>query len=361
MDTTHVLIVNDSIVATQLLKKILSTDPAFGPIGWARDGLEAETYVRQSPPDVILMDIHMPHQNGIVTTRHLMDEYTLPILVVTATVKANMPYVFDCLRYGALDAISLPRHRKFKNLKDLPNEQIHELGKSFIQKVHTVTSLKFKLQTPKPEPEPQPSIVIEPQPRIPVSHTPAKSLIGIGASTGGPAAIYSILSQLSPAIPAAVVLLQHVDVEFIAGLKEYLSEGSQLPVQIAQEDEFPYPGHVYLPRKAGYHLIITKNKKFSYQKASVALHAPSIDVFFNSLVTAYQSQSTGILLTGMGADGAEGLLKIKQAGGKTIAQDQTTSSVYGMPKVAADMNAAQYILPLSQIPVFLKQHFSTQQ
>lgn len=343
----HVLIVNDSLVAVQLLKRILTSDSQFHPIATVRDGLEAMDYVARQKPDVILMDIHMPNQNGVQTTQQILKKYSIPVLIVTATVRANMQHVFDCLKFGALDAISLPKHKDFQNIQNLSPSQIKALTAGFLEKVKTIGSLELRPEIKASSP--QKNLVSPATPLITFPKKPADVLIVLGASTGGPEAIIKFLTIMPPNLSASIVIVQHLDFEFIPGLIDHLKHNCVLPIEMAKNASFPISGKVYLAGKEQHHLTLSPRKKFTYVKDEKGLHTPSIDVFFQSVAKTYGSQTIGILLTGMGNDGAQGLLEIKQVGGRTIVQDEESSVIYGMPKAAINLKAAERVLPMDLI------------
>lgn len=356
MNPIHVLLVNDSLLISRIIKKILTADPLFSPIDWVKDGVEAEAYVQNQTPDIILMDIHMPRQNGVETIRNILAKYQIPILVVTATITRNMTDVFQCLEYGALEAVKPPQHKDFQRIDSLPPEHIKQLGANFIDKVKTIATLKNKVSLSQHPPVPITEVrKIQEIPR------PASRLIAIGASTGGPGALTQLLKNIPPDFPAAIVIVQHIDADFVQSLIGYLQQYAYLTVKEAIEGQVPKAGNVYLAGKKGEHLTFGLHKQFKYEKAIDLIHTPSINVLFESVAKSYQHRATGVLLTGMGDDGAKGLKQIRNSNGFTIAQDQESSIIYGMPRAAAQINACSEILPLTQIGARLVQHMKNRQ
>ncbi len=349
MKPIHVLIVNDSLLATRIMKKILQSEPVFSPIGWTKDGLEAEDYVRQHVPDVILMDIHMPLQDGVETTRKILATHQIPILVVTSTISRNMTKILQIFQYGGLDVIKLPQIPFFKKIDKLTKEELKQLGATFIQKTKTISQLKINVKIPATPPI---------QHSITESKTcfstdsissPTIHLVAIGASTGGPGALAQILKSFPSGFPASIVIIQHMDADFLSSFIVHLQQFSHLPIRKANHRERISPGYIYLACRDNHHLICSRKKTFFYSQTPPRKHIPSVDVFFSSAAKVYHRQAVGVLLTGMGADGAVGLKHIRDRGGFTLAQDKSSSIIYGMPKAALDMKACNEVLPLSHI------------
>ena len=358
MNPIHVLLVNDSLLLSRIIRKILASEPLFSPIGWAKDGLEAEDYVKRQLPDVILMDIHMPRQGGVETTRNILAAHAIPILVVTATISQNMNDIFQCMQYGALEAIKPPQDAAFKKIDTLPPEQLRRLADSFIHKIKTISHLKHKIRlSTKPLFRPQ---IKDPVPKIsgrPES-TAATHVTAIGASTGGPSALTQVLKAFDAGFPAAIVIVQHMDADFLPSLIVHLQQFSHLPVQAAVEGTVPRRGHVYLACKNGHHLKFGNNKQFAYDQQPESIHRPSVNVLFESVAEIFGPCTIGALLTGMGGDGARGLKIMRDRGGFTLAQDKESSVIYGMPKVAFELDACKEVVPLSGIGQRIVDYFA---
>jgi two-component system response regulator WspF len=328
-----VAIVNDSKMAAEILRRILAELDDFTLAWTAYSGEEALRLCVQSQPDIILMDLIMPGIDGAETTRRIMQTTPCVILVVTATTVGNRDKVFEAMGYGALDAVNTPVLGSGINLDG---------AKPLIQKLRTVSRLVVGSHAPKAPGPPffDPKGLASDSSRIPV--------IAIGASTGGPQALAEILSYLPADFQAALLVVQHVDEQFTPGLAAWLQHHSKIPVRIARHGERISPGGVWL---AG------SRENLTYQNGTVlytpapedAAHSPSIDVLFLSLAQQHLAIRAGVLLTGMGRDGAMGMLALRKSGALTIAQNAATSVVYGMPKAAADLDAATEILPLSAI------------
>ncbi|MCP4346329.1 MAG: chemotaxis response regulator protein-glutamate methylesterase [Desulfobacterales bacterium] len=327
----RIAIVNDLMVAQESLRRIILSVPGH-EIAWsARDGSEAVKKAAADTPDLILMDLIMPVMDGVEATRRIMEEYPCPILVVTATVGNNAAKVFEAMGYGALDAVNIPMMGS--------GAEAQRSRYTLLRKIHIIAKLRgmsFNASNHIP-----PSEIAEPAP----------PLVVIGSSTGGPKALAKILSDLPNAFEAVTVIVQHVDEKFSAGLADWLDAQTLLQVKLAAEGERPETGKVYVAGTND-HLIFTPRLTFSYtpEPGNIS-YRPSVDVFFESVATHWLTDLSriAVLLTGIGRDGAKGLATLRQAGWHTIAQDEKTSVVYGMPKAAKELNAATEILPIEDI------------
>ena len=331
----RIAIVNDMAMAVEVLRRIVDTVPAY-KIAWiARDGAEAVRKCAQDRPDLILMDLIMPVMDGVEATRQIMAKTPCAILVVTANVTVNLNKVYEAMGFGALDAVNTPLMDK--GLKS-------EAAKVLLTKIDTISQL---VQIPVRAP-----IIV-----LKNAHRPALAgfppLIAIGASTGGPKAIASILAVLPSNIPASIVIVQHIDHVFAEGLASWLGQQTALKVRIAVEGQQPEAGTVDIAATND-HLIMRDNCTFGYTPHPLDLpYRPSVDIFFQSILSLPTDSVIGVLLTGIGADGAVGLQKLRERGYHTIAQNEATSVVFGMPKAAIELNAAVEVLAVEQIPYAL--------
>jgi two-component system response regulator WspF len=326
----RVAIVNDMVMAVEVLRRIVSSQDGYEVAWVARDGREAVDRAAQDTPDLILMDLMMPVMDGAEATRHIMKASPCAVLVVTATVSGHAPKVFEAMGWGALDAVKTP---SFSNLGDLKGAE------DLLQKMARIQSLIAAEEAPAAMASQSPGSIVD----------GSQCLLAIGASTGGPKALSVVLQALPPDFPVPVVIVQHVDPEFSQGLAVWLDEQTPLSVQTAVEGQKPAPGGVYLAATAD-HLVMTSDHGFHYTAhPKENPYRPSVDAFFNSLLSVEGLRGIAVLLTGMGRDGAAGLLALKQAGWFTIAQDQRSSTIYGMPRAAAELKAAQAILPIGEI------------
>ena len=328
-------IVNDMRMMREILRRIIDASSDNEVLWMANDGREAVENCRRELPDLILMDLIMPVMDGVEATRQIMAATPCQILVVTASVGSNSSKVYEAMSCGALDATKTP-------IGLGNNDKAVQMLLSKIENIGKLAAI------PAPTKK---------APKTPAGERGKKenrpSLLAIGASTGGPKAIASILSQLKPGFPAAVAVIQHIDQDFASGLAQWLNTQTPLDVKIAQSGDHPIPGKVWLAGTND-HLTISADGRFRYTSHPVdTAYRPSVDAFFESLVPIRPQKLTAVLLTGMGPDGASGMLSLRRAGYHTIAQDEATCVVYGMPQAAAQMNAASEILPLSEIPTAL--------
>lgn len=327
-----VAIVNDSKMAAEILRRIVVGLPDFTLAWIAYSGEEALQLCAQSRPDIILMDLIMPGIDGAETTRRIMRVTPTVILVVTATTVGNRDLVFEAMGYGALDAVNTPVMGAGNHLDG---------AEPLVQKLKIVARLAGVSRSAKARHAAAPV-------NAELSDSSNFPLVAIGASTGGPQAIAEVLKNLPARFPAVVLVVQHVDEHFTPGLAKWLQHHSKLPVTLARDGEQLAPGGVWL---AGTSDNLTyANGRVAYRKAGPeSVHSPSIDALFFSLAQPHLAPRVGILLTGMGRDGAAGLLALRKCGALTIAQDEASCVVYGMPKAAVDWNAAEEVLPLERI------------
>lgn len=333
----RIAIVNDMAMAVEALRRVVRSRPDH-QIPWiARDGAEAVRKCAEDRPDMILMDLLMPVMNGVEATRLIMRDTPCPILVVTATVDGNIGLVFDAMGHGALDAVNTPVLSKNSEL---------EGAAALLRKIETIGHL-----IDHPGQAPAGTAIHEPA--FPTSPLPA--LVVLGASTGGPAALAEIFTRLPKDFPAASVIIQHVDQQFAPDLASWLGNRSGLSVKVATPGCRPEPGLTWLAGTND-HLVMTRHGTLEYcREPEDYFYRPSADVFFKSVAQNWPAVGVGILLTGMGRDGGAGLLALRKAGWQTIAQDQRTSVVYGMPRAAAELGAAAKILPLPDIAAAIVQ------
>ena len=347
----RIAIVNDRVIAIEAMRRVLLTVPDYQVAWVAQNGVEAVTKCLQDTPDLILMDLLMPVMDGVETTRQIMQKAPCAILVVTADVKQNAAKVFEAMSYGALDAVNTP----ILGTRDTP-----AATQTLLRKIGTIDKLIRKPSTSAVAPtlgtsrnpaETLQQSVSTAIPRSSVALSP--TLIAIGASTGGPKALATLLSPLPAQFPAALVIVQHVDAQFAEGLIDWLDHQTALKVKKATIGDSPQPG-VVLVACTDDHLSLQANRTLTYVREPIQYpYRPSIDVFFKSLARYWRTQGTAILLTGMGRDGAEGLSLLRQKGWYTIAQDKASSVVYGMPRAAIELDAAMKVGNPSQIADYL--------
>jgi chemotaxis response regulator CheB len=325
-------IVNDSVMAAEVLRRIVNTCPDHQLLWMAENGAEAVRNCQDALPDLVLMDLLMPVMNGVEATRRIMKRTPCAILIVTASVTGNASLVYEAMGAGALDVVATPV---------LGPDGMHAAAGELLRKIELIGKLMGYF--PKSEARQQARSV-----RTPLRRKDP-TLIAIGASTGGPQALTTVLSRLPVNLPAAVMIVQHMDKKFTQGLATWLNQQIPMPVKVLMDKERPQPGVVLVP-STDHHLVMTSSGALTYSvEPADNFYHPSVDVFFQSLGKNWHGRIIGVLLTGMGRDGAAGLLSLKEDGHHTIAQDEETSVVYGMPKAAKQLNAAQEILPIHEI------------
>ena len=326
----RIAIVNDVAMVAEALRRIVVSDPDHEVIWSAPNGKEAVLCSQRERPDLILMDLLMPVMDGLEATRQIMKLAPCPILLVTAHLTSHTGKVFEALGAGALDVIATPRLGESSGAAEL------------LAKIRMIRS--FVQPAPDRGPSPPP-----PTRAVVASSATLDPLVVIGASAGGPAALGVVLADLPKDLRAAVVIVQHIDEQFAPGLALWLNSQSSLPVRLVNNGDRIERGVVFLAATDD-HLVLCDAEHFAYTAEPLEIpYRPSVDVFFRS-VARYRSQGiVAALLTGIGRDGAAGLLALRSAGALTIAQDEQSSTVYGMPKAARQLNAADRILPLDQI------------
>lgn len=320
-------IVNDTGMATQAIVMALGSTGEHRVLWTAASGPEAIRRCAENLPDLVLMDLVMSGMNGVVATREIMRASPTGILVVTASVTVNCALAFEAMGAGALDVIATP-------MLGSP-----EGRRQFLSKIAQLASIIADQG------------VAAQAPATPLhemaGHSPGVSdqLVAIGCSAGGPAALASLLGELGPLGRAAVVIVQHIDARFIEDLAAWLKDFSKAPLRLAKEGDVIEPGCIYLAGKDG-HVEVHARSRLRYDAELRGLaYQPSVDVFFSSIARNWRGRAMGVVLTGMGRDGSSGLRALREAGFLTVAQDEKSSAIYGMPKAAAPYAAE--ILPLS--------------
>ncbi|HEY9657384.1 MAG TPA: chemotaxis response regulator protein-glutamate methylesterase [Allocoleopsis sp.] len=343
-----IAIVNDLPIVVAALRKVVQTVPDYQIIWTAKDGAEAVDRCTQNQPDLILMDLIMPVMGGVEATRQIMQKTPCGILIVTASTEKHVERVYEAMCYGALDAVDTP----VLNVSDSTQS-----ANTLLAKIATLRKLlkpTATLHASKSIPSSKPTQKTSPFEQSSLYST-APPLIAIGSSTGGPKALATVLSKLPIGFNAAIAVVQHVDAQFSAGLVSWLNQQIALPVRIAKAGESLEPGTV-LVAGTNDHLYIKPDLTLGYTKDPIDYpYRPSVDVFFKSLSGHWTRRGTAVLLTGMGRDGAEGLLALRERNWHTIAQDKSSCVVYGMPKAAAELNAAVEVLSPEAIATALLQ------
>ncbi|MGB7623036.1 MAG: chemotaxis response regulator protein-glutamate methylesterase [Terriglobia bacterium] len=339
----RIAIVNDTPMAVEVLRRFLEGLPDHELAWVAHDGKGAVEQCAKDVPDLILMDLIMPVMDGVEATRQIMAQSPCAILVVTASVNKNSAKVFEAMGAGALDAVRTP----------IMGSGVKAEGAiSLLKKISTIGRLLGRSRSL--------GRLTKSEPAVSRTVSEQNRLVIIGASAGGPTALATILGGLPKEFPAAIIVVQHVDSQFAPSMVEWLNEHSALPVHIAKTGDSPQSGTVLVAGSKD-HLIFADSKTLALTAEPLdCSYQPSIDVFFESALRHWKGELIAVLLTGMGQDGARGLKALRNAGVMTIAQDRFSSVVYGMPKAAAELDAAARILPLDKIGRSLVSSFKVQ-
>ena len=345
MKRIRVLIVDDSPLMQAWLKKILSADPEIGEVTTAQNPYEANLSIQTKRPDVITLDVEMPGMDGISFLKELMSTNPLPVIMVSAYTQENCQTTIKALSLGAVDFIPKPG----PGLK----EEKETFPQRLLTKVKEAAQARALSLLPPPTPLPSYRQEIGAAPHL--SREGQGVVIGIGASTGGTQALIFILSHLPEDMPP-MVIVQHMPPQFTGAFADHLDQISSLTVKEARSGDRLKRGLV-LVVPGGKHGQIQKDQQGFFltlnENPPVNHHRPSVDILFHSLAETLREKGTGILLTGMGEDGARGLLAMRKQGASTLAQDESTSTIFGMPQAAIKLGAAQAVTPLQEVPAWL--------
>jgi chemotaxis response regulator CheB len=328
-------LVNDSPLAVEALRRTMEN--GGHTVAWvARNGVEAVEKCREQLPHVVLMDLHMPVMGGAEATRRIMAATPLPILIVTADTEAALEPAYEAMAAGALDLVATPTLRA-SGVSG---------GNHLLDKLASVGRLARATLAPVTPGAP----VSRSTPPAFVDAAPTQApLVILGASTGGPAALVDVLGGLPRGLAGGVVIVQHVDQHFAPGMARWLHERSGFPVELAEDGGHPEPGVAHVAATND-HLVLDTTGAYRYSEEPRSMpYRPSVDVFMRSVASCGKFTGAAGLLTGMGRDGAEGLLALKRAGWLTVAQDEASCVVYGMPKAAVELGAVIRVATLGEI------------
>lgn len=334
-----VLIVDDSLLFRETLAREIAKDFGIEVIGTAEDPFVARDKILELKPDVITLDVEMPKMDGIAFLRKLMPQYPLPVIVVSSVGKN----VFDALDAGAVDFVTKPDMTKSGGMNSFINELIVKIK---IASTAKVGSFKKDYEAAK----------IVSNHGVDITNT----ILAIGASTGGTEAIYSVITALPRDMPG-ILIVQHMPPVFTKLYADRLNNSCALEVKEAEDGDAVKPGRV-LVAAGDFHMSLAKGPTGYFVRCArgerVNGHCPSVDVLFDSVAQVAKSKALGVILTGMGADGAKGILNMRKQGAYTIGQDEKTSTVYGMPMVAYNIGGVMKQLPLDKIPQEICNHLS---
>lgn len=341
-----VLVVEDSLVARELLVHILDSDPGIEVIGTAGDGLAALEFLAHSQPDVVTMDIHMPRLDGFEATRRIMETRPVPIVMVSASVNSSeLALTFQALEAGAVDAVAKPHG---------PGHPDHNaVAARLVQTVKAMSEVKVIKRWARMRPEAKAEV---PKAEAPIAPKPAVAevkIVAIGASTGGPPVLETILSDLPKAFPVPILITQHIAAGFSQGMADWLAQTTGFPICMGTSGAWLQPGHAYLAPD-NHHMGVDKGGHIVLcADAPENGLRPAVSYLFRSVAAAFGAGAVGVLLTGMGRDGAAELGVMRAGGAVTIAQDKESSVVHGMPGEAINLGAAIYVLPPKRIAALL--------
>ncbi|MHB8880653.1 MAG: protein-glutamate methylesterase/protein-glutamine glutaminase [Thermodesulfovibrionales bacterium] len=347
MNKIRVLVVDDSALMRKMIPRMLKTDPEIDVVGTAMDGVFALSKIRELRPDVVTLDMDMPRMDGIETLRHIVEDFGTPTIVVSSLAKKDAELTFRALNIGAFDFVAKPQ--------DAISVHIHEIDRELIEKIkaasqNPVARLRLKkVQSLGPrENKKQPAL------------TPPDKLLVIGISTGGPNALSYLLPRLPEDFPASILIVQHMPAGFTEMFAARLNTVCGIEVKEAQEGDLVLPGRALIA-PGDQHLKVKRLPLGTIavlsSAAPVSGHKPSADVLFRSAAQEYGPMVTGLIMTGMGSDGAQGMSEIRENGGFTIAQDEKSCVVFGMPKAAIERGAIRQVVALEEIAEHLIQRF----
>ncbi len=329
----RVVVADDSPTVREMIVSILEADPEIQVVGQAATGAEAVELAARHRPDLITMDIHMPVMGGFEATKRIMTETPTPILVVSSSARVrDVELTMEAIRAGALMAIETP---------DPGSPEFTVQRQQLVAMTKAMAAVKVVRQVAAPAPPPRRGPALRPQ--------RAARLVAMATSTGGPAALHGILRRLDPDFPAPIVVVQHIASGFVEGLAEWLGAASDLAVTVARPGDVLQPGTVYLAPD-GRHLGIEPPGRIAMSAGPpIDGFRPSATHLFRTAARVYGPAVVGVVLTGMGSDGVEGLREVKAAGGVVLAQDEGSSVVYGMPREAVKAGVVDLQLPLAEI------------
>ncbi len=334
----RVLIADDSALIRTALCRMIESDRELQVAGIAADGIEALEQTKALQPDVVTLDVEMPRMNGLETLTRIMAESPRPVIMISSMTREGARITLDALDRGAFDYIPKPGHDSAFGVLEMREDMLAKIKNAFQSPLARSSAARKTLARGLP-----PTF-------IKMQTTP--SILAIGASTGGPKALQDILAQLPAQLPAGVLVVQHMPIGFTAQFAERLNRLCQLEVRESAGEETIEPGTVYIA-PAGWHLTVggtgPRYRTHLSKSPGGTQHTPSVDVLMLSVASVFRNQAMGVILTGMGTDGARGMKSIRDAGGWTVGQDAESCAVYGMPRSAAELDALCRVTPLARI------------
>ena len=344
----RVLIVDDSALVRSLLSDILSADRSIEVVGAAGDAHVAREKIKSLNPDVLTLDVEMPKMDGITFLRNLMRLRPMPVVMVSSLTERGADVTLDALAIGAVDYLSKPKIDLAATLKDYSEELIEKIKTAARASVRALDPRRAAALAARPAHN---ADAVLPKARPPKQLRTTDRIIAIGASTGGTEAIKEVLMRLPPDAPG-VVIAQHIPKAFSTPFARRMNDCSQVTVYEAEDGQHVLAGHVYIAPGDRHLMVVRDGARYVCKLddgVPVNRHKPSVDVLFRSVAQNAGGNAIGVILTGMGKDGARGLKEMLDAGSRTIAQDEATSVVWGMPGEAVSLGAAQHVLPLESV------------
>lgn len=335
-----VLIVDDSSLVRKIITDILEKESDITVVGTANNGKTAIFRNQELDPDVITMDIEMPILDGLAALKHIMGTKPKPVIMMSVLTQHGADATFKALDLGAVDFVPKP--------SSLLSMTIEEIGDLLVKKIRSVSKSKINVHKLSAD------IAFEPSkaPYKGVMRESSEKIVAIGTSTGGPSALINVFKKFPDKFPSPVLVVQHMPEGFTTAFSKRLDDSSNLSVKEAEDGDDVLPGHGYVAPGHSHMALVRRGDKYKlrvFKAEKVSGHMPSIDVLFNSVAEFAAGRSVGVIMTGMGRDGADGLLKIKKTGSHTIAQNEETSVVYGMNRVAVEIGAVDEIVSLVNI------------
>lgn len=336
MRKIRVLIVDDSTFVRRALTRILGSAKDIEVVGSAADGVEGIDQVKLLKPDVVTLDIKMPRMGGLEALRHIMEETPTPVLLLSSLTAEGADITLRGLELGAMDFVDKSAAQGAMNLSNLTEE--------LVAKIRALAGVPYSRLLARRPGEPRIAVELEP-------HAHRIEAVVIGTSTGGPTALQAIIPRLPETLSSAVLVVQHMPIGFTRSLSERLNARSLLAVHEAEDGEPIVSGRVYVA-PAGTHMKVRGSHQprvWLDEEPRGTLHRPSVDVLMSSVAGVYKEKTLGVVLTGMGSDGVEGLRAIRAAGGRTFAESEETCVIYGMPKAAVEAGVAERSVPLGRM------------
>lgn len=349
-----VFVVDDSLLIRTIMTKMIEESSEFELVGTASNGKIALDLIAKTNPDVITMDIEMPEMNGLAALSRIMAEMPTPVIILSAHSKEGADLTITALELGAVDFITKPHPIFSRTIEDIKKEIYIKLRTASLIRVKKIDPIEIDAKSTKH---------YERKHRIssqqPHDTRSCENIISMGVSTGGPKALSTIIPTIPPDINATFLIVQHMPIGFTEALADRLNTLSRIEVKEAKNGEMLGPGKVFIAR-GDFHLIVEKNDRTFFTRLSRngydSSFRPSIDVLMKSTADHFRDKNIGVIMSGMCADGVEGVRDIKRNGGTVIAQDEETSTIFGMNKIAIQLGCVDHIVPLNKIvPTILDQ------